>query len=119
MTWLVCAFWLIVAHAVADFSLQGDAMAKFKNRHNRPDKIPAGQKLTPCWMYWLTAHAMEHGGCVALATGSVVLGMCEAAAHWLIDFGKCENWYGPHADQALHVACKCLWLAIFVVESAT
>jgi len=111
-TMWILIFWLIVGHAVADFSLQGEAMAKFKNRHNRPDHIPLGQKLTPCWPYWLSAHALEHGACVALVTGSVVLGLCETLSHWVIDFGKCENWYGPHVDQGLHLVCKLTWVSI-------
>lgn len=108
-------FWLVVGHAVADFSLQGEVMAKFKNRHNRPDHIPPGQKLTPCWPYWSGAHALEHGACVALATGSVVLGLCETLSHWIIDFGKCENWYGPHVDQGLHLVCKLTWVLIVLI----
>lgn len=100
-------FWLIVGHAVMDFSLQGEAMAKFKNRQNHPDS-----KLVPSWPYWLGAHALEHGACVTLATGSIVLGLCETLSHGVIDFGKCENWYGPHIDQGLHLSCKAVWVSI-------
>lgn len=40
--------------------------------------------------------------------------VCESAAHAIIDFGKCEKLYGTGVDQALHLACKILWLALFL-----
>jgi hypothetical protein len=99
-------FKLLVAHALADFSLQGDAMAKGKNRNRKPDYIPDGQKLIPCWPYWLSAHAFIHGGAVYIVTGSLLLGSIETVAHWAIDFAKCENWTNPHQDQILHIVCR-------------
>ena len=101
-------FYLIAGHALADFSLQSDAMAKGKNRHRKTEP-PPGATYTPCWPYWLTAHALIHGATVAVITGSVHLGIAETIAHWCIDFGKCENWYGIHIDQALHFLCKATW----------
>lgn len=106
-TALALIFWLIVGHAVADFSLQGEAMAKFKNRRNHSDS-----NLIPHWLYWSGAHALEHGACVTLATGSVVLGLCETLCHWMIDFGKCERFYSAHVDQGLHLICKLTWASI-------
>jgi hypothetical protein len=104
-------FWLLVGHAVADFSFQTDTMAKGKNRHNKTTP-PVGQKYVPCWPYWLSAHAAIHGGAVALVTGSWVFGVGEFLAHWLTDFFKCENKYGVHTDQALHLAAKFLWVLL-------
>lgn len=101
------AFWLLVAHFVADYPLQGDTTAREKNRRSATEL----QRHVP-WYYWLTAHALMHGGAVAFVTGSIALGASETFAHWLIDFGKCERWYSIHADQALHLACKAAWLAI-------
>ena len=109
-------WWLLVGHAVADFSLQTDSMAKGKNR-NRPvdmSVVPPGQKYTPSWFYWLTTHALIHGGAVCLITGDCRLGMAETVAHWVIDFGKCENFFGIHIDQTLHVVCKLAWVYICV-----
>jgi hypothetical protein len=60
----------------------------------------------------MTAHAVMHGAAVAGVTGDVWLGIAETAAHWIIDFGKCENWYGIHADQAAHGVCKMLWATL-------
>ena len=104
-------FFLLSGHALADFTLQTDTMAKGKNRNRKVDMslIPPGQKYVPCWPYWLTAHALIHGGIVAIVTGNVYLGIAEAVAHWIIDFGKCENWYGIHVDQGLHMLCKIFW----------
>jgi hypothetical protein len=107
MSALQLAFWLLVAHFVADYPLQGDTTAREKSRHSSTDL----QKHVP-WYYWLTAHALMHGGAVALVTGSVWLGLAETACHWLIDFGKCERWFSIHADQALHIACKAVWLVV-------
>ena len=96
-------WWLLCAHALCDFSLQTDSMAKGKNRHNVTTP-PAGQKFVPCWEYWLSAHALIHGGAVTLVTSSVPLGILAAAIHWVVDFLKCDNWTNPHIDQAIHGA---------------
>jgi hypothetical protein len=90
---------LIAAHAVGDYWMQSDALAKMKNRHG-----------SHMWMYALTSHAIHHGLAVFVVTGSLAIGIGETISHWLIDFGKCENWYGIHADQAAHIACKAIWL---------
>jgi hypothetical protein len=113
MSGLVMFWWLMVGHAVADFWAQSDSVAKMKNRNRDPSQFaPPGQKPQKMWFYALTAHALMHGAFVALVTGSVILGLAETAAHWLIDFGKCENWYGIHADQGMHFGCKVAWVAL-------
>jgi hypothetical protein len=104
-------WWLLVGHAVMDYWAQSDALAKMKNRHRDPAAFcPPGQKPQAMWFYALTAHAMMHGAAVAFVTDDLGLGLLETFAHWTIDFGKCDNWYGIHVDQALHVACKLAWL---------
>lgn len=95
-------FKLLCGHALADFALQSDSMAKGKNRHKKPANIPAGQQYTPCWMYWLGAHALIHGGTTSLITSSFVCGLIMTVSHFVIDFAKCENWTNPHVDQLLH-----------------
>ncbi len=116
MEYLYTLFWLFVGHAVADFALQSDSMAKGKNRNSSIDlsKIPPGQKLQTVWFYWLTAHAMIHAGAVALATGYVILGIGELILHWIIDWCKCENITTIHIDQILHILCKLLWVYILI-----
>ena len=98
-------FLFLVGHAVADFSLQIDSMAKGKNRHNKTTP-PPGAKYISCWPYWLSAHALIHGGAVFLVSESLLIGLVETAAHWLTDFAKCENWITVHQDQFIHIACK-------------
>lgn len=93
-------FKLICSHAVADFCLQNDFMAKNKNRHLA---VPG------FWPYLLSAHALTQGLGVYLVTNNVYLGIAETVVHWIIDFGKCEKWFDLHIDQTLHIACKVLW----------
>jgi hypothetical protein len=100
-------FALLVGHAVMDYALQAGPMAVEKCRHSTTDL----QKAVP-WYYWLSAHTLGHGGAVFLVTGSLSLGVLETVIHWLIDFGKCEGWFGIHVDQALHVGCKVLWCVL-------
>lgn len=108
----VMLWWLIVGHAVADFPLQTDTMAKGKNRHSPPFNVPVGQVPMRVWPYWLASHALVHGGIVALVTGNVWLGIAEFVAHCLIDAAKCENLTTIHQDQALHIGCKLLWVVL-------
>jgi hypothetical protein len=102
-------FWLLVGHAVADFPLQAGPMAVEKCRRSASDL----QRTVP-WFYWLTAHALIHGGAVFFVTGSLFLALLETVVHWLIDFAKCEGLFGIHVDQALHVGCKVLWCVLLV-----
>ena len=103
---------LLIGHALADYPLQGDAIAKGKNRHSPPYGIPPGQKPCAVWWHYLTAHALIHAGAVWIITGNVGFAVAELALHWAIDFAKCENWTNPHQDQALHVACKMAYVLL-------
>lgn len=94
-------FLLLSAHALCDYPLQGDFLAKGKNHKFPLSGVP--------WYQCLLAHAAIHGGAVALITGSIWLGLAEFVAHSLIDFGKCDGWFGFNTDQLLHVACKLIW----------
>ena len=105
-------FQLIIGHALLDFPLQGDSMAKGKNRNCPPENIPPGQTPQRVWPYWLTSHALIHAGGVWLITQHWELGLAELVLHWGIDFAKCENWTGIHTDQFLHFCCKVLWVGI-------
>jgi hypothetical protein len=107
---------LLMGHALADFSLQNEWMAKHKNRHIGPSYIPPGQVKQTTWPYVLSAHALIHGLMVALITGNPLLGAAETVCHWIIDFGKCESWYGIHLDQSMHVLCKVAWAVMAWVQ---
>lgn len=93
-------FLLLAGHALCDYPLQGDFLARGKNQKQPIPGIPSYQCLL--------AHAMIHGGMVAVVTGSVVLGIFETIAHSFIDWAKCDGWFGFNMDQALHVGCKLL-----------
>lgn len=80
-------------------------MAQAKNRNT-----PVGAVF---WPWVLPCHALIHGGTVMLITGSVVLGIAETVYHAGIDWLTCEEKINIHVDQALHVACKLLWLFVW------
>lgn len=103
---------LLIVHALADFPLQGDVMAKGKNWNRKPDNIPLGQKPMAVWFHYLTAHALIHAGAVWLITGNMWFGVAELALHWILDFMKCENWTNPHQDQLLHIGCKIAYVIL-------
>lgn len=103
-------FALIIGHALADFVLQSDVMAKGKNRHN-----PAIEGM-PHWAYWLTSHALMHGGVVWIITGIAWLGIYETITHWLIDFMKCEKRINIHQDQTIHFITKILIVILIQVS---
>ena len=107
-------FLLLAGHALADFAFQGEAMALGKNRNPPATGGPReGKEDTGVpWPYWMGAHALIHGGLVAVITGSVWLGIAETVVHFGIDFAKCEGWTNIHSDQALHVLCKVVWVAL-------
>lgn len=100
-------FWLIAGHFVADYPLQSDFVAKFKARAASLAAVP--------WYYVLAGHAATHAAAVGIVTGSALLSLMEFAAHFVIDHAKCEGWTNIHVDQALHVACKVVWVLIFFV----
>lgn len=100
-------FYLIVAHALLDFPLQGDVVAINKS----PKAKTELQKHVP-WYYWMSSHALVHGGAVAFITNSVWLGLAETLCHFTIDYHKCQHRYTIHIDQLLHVVCKMIWIIL-------
>lgn len=93
---------LLVAHALADYPLQGDFLARAKNRDAPIPGVP--------WWQALTAHVVIHAGFVGVLTGSVALAVAEAVCHFAIDDAKCRGRIGFNTDQALHVVCKLAWV---------
>lgn len=100
-------FFLMVGHALADFSLQSDFLAQAKNRNTA-----LGREY---WLHALPAHGLIHGGFVAVITGFWWLGIAETIIHCAVDFLKCEKRINHNTDQLLHVACKFLWTFTAVV----
>lgn len=94
-------FWLVVGHAVCDYPLQGDFLARGKNHKSTIPGID--------WWVCLIAHSLIHAGAVALLTGDIRLGFGEFFFHCMIDYGKCNGNFGFKSDQGLHLFCKLAW----------
>ena len=110
---LTLFFALCIGHALGDFPLQGDFLARGKNRH-LPSPILADGDRSPkrVWIYCLTYHAIIHAGLVWIISGSVVIGLIEFVVHWIIDAMKSENAFGFEADQLLHLATKLAYVTL-------
>lgn len=98
---------LLTAHFFFDYAGQGDFMAKAKSAANPIAGVP--------WTQVLWAHAFIHGGAVALLTGIWWLVIPETLAHCATDHRKCLGHISYSADQAIHIACKFAWVAVFVL----
>lgn len=111
-SYFLMLFLLIAAHYLADYPLQGDFLAKAKNRANPIPGVPFYQALI--------AHAFIHGGFVALITGVWWLGLLETICHAIIDDSKCTGYIDFDTDQQLHLICKLLWFggAVFYLGKA-
>ncbi len=97
---------LVVGHSLADYPLQGDFLAKAKNRANPIPGVP--------WYQGLFAHAAIHAGFVGVITGSPFLGLCEFILHARIDDAKCMGRITYNQDQALHLFCKVVWVLVLI-----
>jgi len=95
---------LIFAHAVADYPLQGDFLARAKSRVAPIPGFP--------WWQALGAHSVIHAGFVGIITGSIWLAVAEAAVHFATDDLKCRGKISLNTDQAIHIGCKILWALI-------
>lgn len=104
MSFFLMLFLLLGWHALADYPLQGDFLARAKNRTAAIPGVP--------WYQALLAHALIHAAGVVVLTGSISLGLCELVAHALIDDAKCRGRLSFNADQLLHLACKVVWAVI-------
>ncbi len=115
--------YLVVAHFLCDYPLQGNYLAMAKNRHvyEHDGKVYSVSKFSGAdrkwkeWFWALSGHAIIHGGAVALITGIWWLGVLEALAHWFIDDFKCAGLLSYDNDQILHIVCKVVWFALFLM----
>lgn len=98
---------LLVGHALADYPLQGDFLARAKNRTAPIPGVP--------WWQALGAHALIHAGAVGFITGLWWLGAIELVAHGVIDDAKCKGRLSFNQDQALHALCKLAWVGVVLV----
>jgi hypothetical protein len=95
---------LLAAHALCDYPLQGDFLAKGKNQTSPLPGVP--------WYQCLLAHALIHAGAVALITESATLGIAEFVVHAVTDYAKCAGHLTFDQDQAIHYASKIVWALI-------
>lgn len=114
MTMLFLLLWW---HALADFPLQGEWLAKHKAANIQRELWSQGERETvwtrnPLWPWALGAHAMIHAGGVALITSNIWLGLFELLAHATIDYLKCRNKLTFGQDQLLHIGCKVLYTLV-------
>lgn len=98
---------LCAGHALCDYPLQGEFLARGKN-HTAPFAGMASWQL-------LLAHCFIHMGMVLLITGSVWMAVAELAIHFVTDYAKCDGRINFDQDQAIHYACKLMWVAIIVI----
>jgi hypothetical protein len=97
----------VVMHALADFPLQGDYLARQKSRKTATSHGECAVALI--------AHCVIQAGGVWLVSGSPALAAAELILHGLIDWGKGEGKYGVVTDQLLHVGCKLAYVLILVM----
>lgn len=95
---------LFAGHALCDYPLQGDFLARGKNHKNPILGIPSWQMLL--------AHALIHSGMVYLITRSLWFALAELAIHAATDYAKCDGRISFNQDQAIHYTCKLLWAVL-------
>lgn len=93
---------LLLGHAAGDSLLQ-------------PPGLSCGKRSTRASERWrsLAAHGAIHGFFVAVLL-SPLLGVAELIAHATIDRAKGCGMISNEIDQILHVACKCIWLGLYL-----
>jgi hypothetical protein len=101
MTILCKIFLLLVGHALCDYPLQGDFLARGKNHKTPIPGIP--------WIQCLLWHALIQSGMVFIITKSLWLALAEFAIHAGVDYAKCDGRINFNQDQAIHIICKVLW----------
>lgn len=108
MTEATLLLYLLAAHWICDYPLQGDYLARAKG------DFSSGELR----VYHLAAHAGIHGGAVTLITGNIWLGLIEWVLHGLIDEAKVRGKTTFGADQGLHIICKVFYVAFIAVGLA-
>jgi hypothetical protein len=98
--------WLLAAHFICDYPLQGDFLGKAKNCANPIPGVP--------WYQCLFAHAFIQAFFVSLITGNVWIGLAELFLHLVVDHAKCMGFLGTgerafNLDQAIHIGSKNVW----------
>lgn len=100
---------LVLVHLLMDYPLQGDFLAK--------GKAGAFEPHAPAWLL-LLSHVLMHGIAVGLVMGSILFGLVEMAAHWIIDRWKIKGSISFVQDQCWHLFCKVVYVATLVFFAA-
>lgn len=98
--------YLFAGHALFDYPLQGDFLAKGKNR-----KL-LGEGWFGGWWKAMLAHCFMQSAMVLVVTGSVPMALAELVIHLVTDISKCEGLIDSNIDQAIHYGCKLLWAGL-------
>jgi hypothetical protein len=99
---------LLAVHALADYPLQGDWLAKAKN--HRLSLVP-GETI---WPMALASHSLIHALGVYMVTSSLLIASVELVAHAAIDYAKCDGRLTYNQDQLAHVFCKLVYVAAYL-----
>lgn len=105
-TFLALFLALLMWHAIADYPLQGDFMARAKNRNTPVPGIP--------WYIIMLMHTLIHAAGVWVLTGIIWLAFAEIVLHFLIDDMKCRKRISFETDQFLHLLCKAMYVVIVI-----
>ena len=101
--WMLVLIYLVGAHALCDYPLQGDFLARGKNHKQPLPGVP--------WYQCLFAHAAIHGAAVAFILQNPWLGIGEFVVHWCTDYEKSDGNLTFNQDQAIHYGWKVIWVA--------
>ncbi len=104
--------YLLAAHFLFDYALQGDWMSKAKNP--KLDLVP-GEEI---WPLALFGHSLLHATAVYVVTGSGLLFVIELVVHFATDYAKCTGRFGYNMDQFIHILCKSLYVIVLHVGVA-
>lgn len=100
--------YMLAAHALCDYPLQGDWLSKAKNPTLT---LVPGETI---WPLALASHALIQAVAVQLITGSWLLGTAEFIVHFITDYSKCKGRFGYNVDQLIHIGCKVVWFGILL-----
>ncbi|WP_233122739.1 DUF3307 domain-containing protein [Agrobacterium vaccinii] len=101
--------YMIAAHFLLDYALQGEWMSKAKNA--TLDLVP-GERI---WPLALFGHALLHATAVQIITGSWVFFAAELIIHGSTDYAKCNGRFGYNIDQAIHICCKLAYVGAMLI----
>jgi len=102
---------LLIGHALCDFPLQGEFLAKGKNRRFL-EKLKDPSRPPQIWVVCMASHCLIHAGSVWIMTSSVFLAITELVLHWCIDVVKCRGMTTLNQDQFLHALCKVAYVLV-------